>query len=402
LRIDSHRTSLGASFGHVARLIPMARHFQRHGDHVELVVRDPRLLAETIGAGALACRAAPHLTPDPRPRPLSLNYADSLVRNGYGEPDALAALVDRWIAVFEHTRPDLVILEHAPGALLAASEAGLAAIVVGSGFTVPPIITPQPTIQPWFEVPEAELLRRERRLVASVNAAMAGRRMPPIQAAADLFANAARHVCTWPELDHYEARPADEYAGPIGDLEGEPVTWPPGGGPRVFFYGYGDGLLRVLAHAAARGCRCVVYRPNGAADAGDAGSSVVWLKRPADLARSAETCDLAVCEAPGAATQFLLAGVPVLMLPRHLEQELWAYRAARRGLVESVSLFSTGAASDPVAAFGRALASDSLRSRATDLATTYRGRDDDVLHRIVGGTGLESCGESLSGTGGTP
>ncbi len=377
---------IGASFGHLARLIPIARHAQHRGDEVVLAVRDPQALAAACRASPLTGRRAPRLEPEIRPRAWSLNYADSLMRNGYEDPIAVRALVDRWTALLDETEPDLVIAEHAPGALLAARERKIRRVAIGSGFTVPPVAVPQPTIQPWFDVAESELLRRERAFAASVNQALAGRGSPRLDTAADLFDGAERCVCTWPELDHYDGRPADEYAGPLADIDGDAVIWPEGAGPRVFFYGLGDRLRTAIEIAIERGCRCAVYRPLEAVPPSTIASAVTWLTRPADVRTLAAACDLVVCEAPGTATQFLLRGVPAMVLPGHLEQQVWAWRAAGRGLVASIGVFSRGDRAAVAGAFDAALSADAIRTRVHALAAAYAMRTEDATIARISAT----------------
>lgn len=305
---------IGSGLGHLARLVALARHFQRAGHHVEAAVRSTEGLADASMTSHIPSRLAPHLTPGPERRPLSLNYADVLVRNGYGDANALGALVDQWLRVFDAAQPDLVVLEHAPGALLAARLAHLPRVVIGTGFSVPPLSVPQPTIQPWFNVPDGLLLQREGRLLAAVNATTLRYDGRTISSVAGLFDGADRYVCTVPQLDHYQRRTPDEYSGPFGAVDGEIALWPEGAGPRVLFYGRSARLLEVLRIAIARNCRILIHHPQSPQPAFEQHPAVTWLKRPAELDRITNTCELVVCEAPGTATRFLLAGVPVLLL----------------------------------------------------------------------------------------
>ena len=361
---------IGASLGHVARLTPLARRLQRRGDHVDLAVRDPRALLAATARSPMAGHAAPHLHADLRARPASLNYADTLMRNGYHDALAVRRLIEEWTELIDDVRPDLVVLEHAPGALLAASLRGLPRIVIGSGFSVPPLTTPQPTIQPWFDVSSESLDQRERALLAAINPAIAGLGGSPLDRVAGIFDGADRAICTWPELDHYQGRSDDAFIGPISGVEGDEVPWPEGVGPRVFLYGRGPRLMDALGIAISRECRLVMCRPS-ADPPPDLPPHVTWLRAPADVEPLAATADLVVCEAPGTATQFLLHGVPALLLPTQLEQELWAYRVAGKGLVRSVGLFARAGARDLADAFDEALTSAVRRSRAGAFAVAY-------------------------------
>lgn len=374
---------VGSGLGHLARLIPIARRFQQRGDHVELAVRDPQALVATTRERLLPSRPAPHLTPDRRALPVSLNYGDTLRRNGYLDPPAVQRLIEQWIALIDEVRPDLVVLEHAPGALLAAARRGLPRIVIGSGFSVPPLVTPQPTIQPWFDVTDEVLARREQALLSAINPALVGLGGSPLASVAGMFDGAERCICTWPDLDHYDGRPTDEFIGPVSDVDGGDVPWPEGDGPRVFFYGRNSRVMDVLEIAVARGCRIVAFLRSRQAPAG-LPLHVTWLTVPASLEALAASADLVVCDAPGTATQFLRHGVPAMLLPFQLEQELWAYRVTAKGLARSIGNFSRGGALHLAEAFDEALTSSALRSRVGAFAATDQTRDSrESLTRLM-------------------
>ena len=327
-------------------------------------------------------RPAPHLTPDLGALPVSLNYADSLMRNGYLDATAVRRLIEQWLALIDEVRPDLVVLDHAPGALLAAALRGLPRIVIGSGFAVPPVVTPQPTIQPWFDVTDAALDRREQALLAAINPALGAFGRSPLVSVAAMFDGAERCICTWPELDHYDGRPTDAFIGAVGGVDGDELSWPGGDGPRVFFYGRGPRLMEALQAAITRACRIVAYLPQSHARP-NLPACVKWLSRPADLERLAATTDLVVCGTPGTATRFLLHGVHALLLPTHLEQELWAYRVTAKGLASSVGLFSRPGSHSPSEALDEALMSATLRSRVEAFAASVTSDSRDPLTRLT-------------------
>ena len=75
-----------------------------------------------------------------------------------------------WITLLALVKPDTVIADHAPTALLAAHIAGIPCVAFGSGFEIPPQVIPMPTIRPWESIDIAKLEQSEKLVLGQVNA----------------------------------------------------------------------------------------------------------------------------------------------------------------------------------------------------------------------------------------
>jgi hypothetical protein len=137
------------------------------------------------------------------------------LRNGYDHRESLYDQLKGWHTLFEIWQPDMVLAEHAPSALLAARKARLPRAAVGSGFSLPPLEVPMPGLQPWFSLPEQYLKTGEQNFLDCVNPVLQEMGADPMTAAADIFQGAEQVLCTFPELDHYEARKDIRYWGPV-------------------------------------------------------------------------------------------------------------------------------------------------------------------------------------------
>ena len=329
---------LGAALGHAGRLKALAEPLVARGHAVSFVLRDlvhtRRLLAET----SIPVYQAPlwlHRVEGLPPGEASL--ADILLACGWLDADAMAGLVDGWRNLLSALRADVVVGDYAPAALLAARSLGIASSAVGAGFQIPPA-GPLPPLRDWEAIPQARMAATEARVLATANAVLARHGAAPYVRAADLLRGDVPLLCTWPELDPWNRAEADErWAGSTigGPGTGVPA-WPDGAGPRVFAYLRGShpehgAMLEALARA---GCRTLCYLPDVAAGAAPPFSHprIAWAAGPVALPDALRESAFAICHAgESTVSQALLAGVPLLLLPRTAEAFLTARRVRRLG-----------------------------------------------------------------------
>ncbi|MCA9790907.1 MAG: hypothetical protein KC910_03900 [Candidatus Eremiobacteraeota bacterium] len=254
------------------------------------------------------------------------------MRNGFGQADWLESAVREWWRQFERSQAGHVITEFAPAALLAARLADLPRADLGTGFTVPPAVRPMASMQPWLKLRKDHLEAADRRLVEAVNPVIRRLGGRALKWTADLFEGATRLCCSMPEFDHYTSRP-EGHLGLVPPRR-QPLTpvWPSGRRPRLFVYMDAHnqrlkGLLKALSQLGLNSLVCVP---------GWSRSGVV--SQPVDLARAARECDLAITHAGhGSTTALLLAGKPVFLCPRSLEQAMLGHRLNAQGLAHSLN-----------------------------------------------------------------
>ena len=329
---------LGGGLGHAGRIRSLAQPLVARGHRVSLVLRDLVLTRTLLADLALPCYQAPvwlHRTAGLPPEPASL--AEILLGCGYLDAGALAGLVDGWCALFSLDRPDLVIADYAPTALLAARSMGIGSASVGPGFYMPPAHAPLPQLALHGELPASRLAAGEQRLLASCNAVLAAHGAPPFAHGADLLLGDHALLCTWPELDHYGRGGPGPWLGPnLSAGGGAAPEWPPGEGPRAFVYlsrnGEADGAC--LAALVRQGCRVLCYAPAIAAGKAPpfAAPALRYARAPVALEQVFAQCELFVGVAgESSVTRALLAGVPALLMPHSAESFMLARRVRQLG-----------------------------------------------------------------------
>ncbi|MGE0557463.1 MAG: glycosyltransferase [Burkholderiales bacterium] len=328
---------LGAGFGHLGPFLSIAPKLLERGHVLHVAAREIAGACNAVGRLPITVHQAPLCLntysglQDP-----PLNFAEILMRYGYLEPPMLQAMITAWRSLLHVTGAELLIADHAPTALIAARLSGIPTAVIGTPFSVPPDVHPTPNMRPWVDVPAARLADSDARVLAVINAALpAG--AAPITGISEIFSGASRFFIGVPETDVYGKRPEATYFGLAGvDAGGISPVWPEGTGKRVFVYlraeyPHSDTTMAALI---AGGARVIAYisGANAAALQRYAGLGAVAVSERVDLEQVFREADLCVTHGPGTTLAALRLGVPVLVLPRQLENFLFASALQRIGV----------------------------------------------------------------------
>jgi UDP:flavonoid glycosyltransferase YjiC (YdhE family) len=368
---------LGGGMGHITNLRPIGQALALRGHRVVAAVRDlARVRGLFAGTGIGYLPAPVSLRPRKGPVDDPLSFAHILTNIGYTNEDALETVVSAWGTLIECVRPDLVIAEHSPTALLALRGLKIPRVTVGTGFTCPPDSFP---LAHWPRNGEAadpgRLEEDEVRVLRCLNRALESRAHPPLARLGQLFNEVDEVIlATYRELDHFGGRAGAQYWGhwPFG--VGDRPAWPAGDGSKIFAYLKPfpaiEDLLRLLN---AAGLPTIVMADNLDQTLLDryASATLSFESRPVDLRAVAAECDLAILHAGhGATAAMLLAGKPCLLLPIHMEQLLLAKKVEQLGACRLAPLRSGPLIAE---ALQEMLGSAFYGKRARKFAEGYRG-----------------------------
>jgi UDP:flavonoid glycosyltransferase YjiC (YdhE family) len=336
---------MGADFGHMSKFLPLALKLRERGHEVVFALRDLSNAEAILGRHGFPLLQAPIWTaPVPGlPKP-PLNYTEILCRFGFLNKSGLTGMLKGWRELYALVKPDLILADHSPTALLASRGLPLKRAVFGTGFCSPPRTSPLPNMRTWMKVDAERLATGERNVLQTANSVLAEFGVKPLKAVADIFDVNEDFLCTFPELDHYADRGPARYWSPVFTKDhGQALQWPePRQGKRVFAYlkpRYRDfekilGLLRQMKGMV------FVFSPGMSKAMTQKYQSprMTIITQPVKLAAILPGCDLVICHVGhGTLAASLLAGVPLLLLPTQLEQ----YMAARRVLQLGAGLMVT-------------------------------------------------------------
>lgn len=322
-------------------LLPLARisaEMAAQGHRVTCVMREITRAAELLEPHKVQWLSAPQWKSAPSPVP-PLNHAELLMRMGYDAPDHLHGLIGAWRQAFELLRPDRVVCDAAPSAMLAASSLDIPVLCVDNGFFMPPVSAPLPKLRE--DAPDASdrLLASERAALDVINQVMQRLRRPAFARLADVYLHSVWYR-NWVEFSHFGKHSADRHVGQIhtNGIGAAVPRWPAGEGPKLFCYlkiGHPQSM-NVLEQASQLGYRVLTYLPGFSTDFLEKlrrSGRVAVSDAPINL--SALDDDIEIGIWPGATEAFarcLDKGMRTLFLPVSAEDQLSCRALQRAGV----------------------------------------------------------------------
>ena len=335
----------GANLGHAAKLASLSQALLARGYRVVLVLKYPRRILPMLGAGSehYELLQAPHCPRELVKSNSAKSVMEVLLNNGYDDAETLGAMVGEWRDILQAHRPAVVVADYAPTLLLAARASSgykpSKTILVGSGFGEIPEGAALVDLTLSQERQARQLVDAEARFVAVANVVAQRFSLVPLHRFSDLYQVDHTFLCTVPELDFY-TRPSagNTYLGGLDVPPNLPeITWPDTAEPRVFAYirAASEGFFRVLEALRRVRCESRVYAPGlSAKDAARYSSEHLKLLRaPVDMLAVVREVDMVIHHG-GMGTFFpcLRYGVPCLVVPTQLEQQVLGWRAAELGV----------------------------------------------------------------------
>lgn len=333
---------LGANYGHLGQDLPVAQVLHQRGDEISFALPDVRLAAKRLTPLGIRYVMAPILVPTPAP-PFRLgNLAEILLTVGFADELTLLGLIEAWRRIFELVQPDAIVLDYAPMALLAARIAKVPALQLTTGFDVPPNVTPMPAMLPPEAAPAVRLAAAEVLVAKRIRAVLAADTAQPVSSLQELVGSVPTLFTNFPELDHYGPRDDAAYIGPIfADIPGSSVEWPRCSRQRVFAYLRPSlpGVRALLDALAAANVAVVCAMPGASRALVEVYESDTFklFRHAVPLGALLGSADLVVSYGGvGTTAAALLAGVPLLIAPELVEQQLTGVRVEELGAGQMV------------------------------------------------------------------
>ena len=327
---------LGGGMGHMSNIGPLARRLAREGHEVAVALRDlSRAAAVFPGEEVRILQAPTKVRIDARHIESPPTFAHVLSNVGFGDLQELQAMVAGWRNLYGWLKPDVIVFDHSPTALLAAGGEPAKRILLGPGFYSPPDRSPMPQVRLPLAGKDRDLAHVESEVLSTTNSLRMRMGLPVWSRLSQLYADVHENILTtFRELDPYE-RPSATYWGIGPCVSGCRPDWPHGSGQRIFAY-----LKPFPALPALLGFLNQLRQPTLiCADGVDRkiqdhfrSETLQFTSAPPELTEVSRQCDLAILNGTHASTAtMLLAGKPVLQIPITGEQFLTAQRTTALG-----------------------------------------------------------------------
>jgi hypothetical protein len=312
----------------------------------------------------------------------SASLGDTLAQIGLQSTEWVELQIRRWHEVFAEHRPDLIVADYAPGAVLAARDR-VPCVASGVGFTVPPAeLREFPRLHA-----AAPILYDESAICSAVNSALAEFQTPPIAFLPEALAGDAQCACTLPILDPYDGLRSEPVLGPRLDA---PIKRPRASGDEIFCYLREAPRSTRLDEFAALLCdlpgRVVAFIPglSQATALRLSRNGIILLDSPAKLASQLARSRMVIhFGGHGIASAALLSATPQVILSFDIEKLLIATSLERLGVAQHYDYYATSSETVTAAAL-TALEDLALPARAMEVARRYdQYRNCDVEAAIV-------------------
>ncbi len=206
----------GGGLGHLLRLRSIAQALVSRGHQVTGAFGNLSQVPEIFSGSGISFIQAPAIEIQSGGQHIRLSgFAEILSTVGFGNEKILAPMFAAWTEIIDKYKPDLLIADYAPFALLASHGLGFRRVNIGLPFYCPPDVFPLPRWGNPEQMKDAtHLLETERQITDQVNRLLAQHNRPQLKQMASLFNQVdGIFLATYPELDPYGARSGIRYWG---------------------------------------------------------------------------------------------------------------------------------------------------------------------------------------------
>lgn len=328
----------GSGFEHLAPLLSIGAALKRNGYRPVFILHDVAKMEATILAENFEYVQAPvwHYTYIAQHGP-HINFTQTLFSVGYCDVQGLLAMVKAWLNLLLLIKPDILLFDYSPTALLASRALNIPRVLCGNAFSIPPQKSPLPAYFPrkktakYNEQMEAE----EAQCVHVVNQVLTQLKLEKIQYTFEIYQSDYSFITSGPAMDIYESRQEGKYLGIIStdNLGSKNIVWPEVGDKKIFVYvrsSYNclDVLLEQLLKTSAR---YVVYGVDRKRKQQFAGENIYYTDTFVNISAIREECDAAVIHGGNLIEKFSEVGKPLLLLPMTVENLMMANKLQKNG-----------------------------------------------------------------------
>lgn len=378
---------LGEGNGHIVPHFELLSRLVKNGHQVYFAAKNLTLAVKILEPIGVKCMQAPI-------RPIIrkydqirvYTYANLLNNIGYNDKNIIFGMICGWYNLYKILEPQLIIFDHSPTALLASKDLKIKRILYGLGFYTPPETYPLENMNVYQKLNKDQRIVDEKLLISQINHSFKKINFSPIKTLSEIFKTDANIFRTYKELDHYPTRSKNSaiYLGLVGSPNiGSKPKWPKGS-KRIFAYLKPCKALPEILYLLKKFKLSTLVVCNGVNldfQKKHRSPYLYFSSKLYDQLKILNDCELTITNGTGTATESLLAGKPVLMLPTNLEQLMTAYRMQDIG----AGLYTHASNPDKLESkLKMLLETDSFKKKAIKFSSKYsKDERQDSLVKVI-------------------
>ena len=374
----------GGGLGHIQYDLPLAKVLKERGHEVICIMKHVIDTGKIFGDHEIEIMQAPLWQVTVKQLPTSYSYPETLFNLGYLVHGGLLSMAKAWKNLLDPIKPDLIVADHAPTALIATHGSDCKRVLYGTGFFSPPKKNPMPSIIPWVKAPDGLIEYSENKALQTINDVLKELGAPLLQQLYNLFEVDEDFLGTFAELDHYQDREPTKYWGPVlSHSGGESPLWPKGSSSKKIFcyikpaYPHFEELLNGLQQAEVS---VIVYAPEVPEEIirKYQTGKLLFHQKPVDMHKVCKETDMVICHAGHGTVAFTLhRGKPMLLLPEHgqIDQILTARNVVK--LKAGLMLMTIEKKRDYMGLIQKVLTEPHFTENAQKFARKYTGFDSE-------------------------
>ena len=325
----------GGGLGHLMRLWSIAEQLEGLNHRVIFVVKSLQRARFLIEAG-FECLQVPISKPLFGVSPPN-SMAQILARRGYSDVNKLEAMVCEWIKIYRKTKPDLILTDYAPTAILAARKGLIPVVAVGNGFVFPPRDRWACNLRPWLV--DESLREIEKHIILNVNQVAKSQGFAGINKTAELFYGNNNFIYDLPETDIYK-RSQCCYVLKKDEPNGFPIPkWKSKNKIKIAGYlkkGFKENQ-RIISALSEMDVEAKIVVPGMQNVEQPKADNITLYRRPIDLSALISGSNAVLFHAGSTIKEVILKGKVSLLAPMQLEQFHYAQRMEKNGFGEMIN-----------------------------------------------------------------
>lgn len=324
---------MGEGSGHIAPYLTLIKELEARGHRITFSCKFLSRAFRLFEGTNVCYVQSPHVSSPPADQIWPVDsFAKILNNSGYSHPQQLAGMIRAWRNLFELVKPDLIIADYSPTAILASRESGIPRLQIGTGFYQVPT---QGKVPSFIELQgqvhhDPNGLTIQSRILEHINTALKLNGMQAIEH----FNQSQNAECklfrTFKEFDHYPNREPAQYIGAMLSKQGQTPEWPAGNGPKVFAYLKPFASIGQLFMQLNQLKFPTLIYPDGIEQKiirEFSSATLKFVDKPLDMRQIGESASFAIHNGNhGTVCELMLAGVPSLVLSLHAEQSIMGHR----------------------------------------------------------------------------